>query len=270
MAITKHNYHTPENKYISNSRIKLFVQSKEMYKKRYVDLQPQDLSKSLKIGQMVDCAFETGNIETMLNDFPIKYKRTCTEKKDPDQYAFETEELKGMVTPAEQAEAFGMANKILGSELYQWYKKKGMRRYFQKVVHDDILCGMLDVLVVDDENKICYIDDLKTSTPSDMASPIRWYWKCMKYGYFNQMVVYKHFIQKKYPDYEVICRHMVIGSAEPNEIQLYIIDPELIDNKINWMYDMAERIKNEKEWVDHIPTWDEAIILNNSIGFDEK
>lgn len=279
MKLTKHNYHTPENTLISNSKVKLYMQSKEMYKKRYIDHEPQEINRPLKIGKMVDWAFETGDVASIYDEFPVKTKKTVLKKDckgNPhllaiyEQEALMIEQEKRMdqsifVTEDEQMTALAMSKKILGSELYKWYKKPGMRRYFQKVVHDDRACGMLDVLVVDDKNKICYIDDLKTSTPADMTSDKAWFWKCYKFSYFTQMAIYKHFVQEKYPDYKVICRHMVIGSAEPHEIKLYTFEDKEIQSILKDDYEAfmswVEEIEKETEFVDEIPIWDDAYEL---------
>ncbi len=262
MTINKHNYHSADNPYISNSKVSCFLESKEQYKRRYIDRSEQFVqTPSMLIGSMVDVAFSNRTTGAIAAEYSVKvFKKddvTLYERQKNDDYEFT------IVTETQWDTAFDMATKLLDSDLYRWYKKPGMRRYFQKVLIDKKfgICGMLDVLTIDPVNKIAYIDDLKTSANSSLRTVRSWYWHCLDYAYFRQMFLYRLLVKERYPDYEVVCRHLVMGSAKPHPVKLFIFDDKMFWNYHDFFFKVVKQIKDETEWKDPVPTWDEAELI---------
>jgi len=121
--------------------------------------------------------------------------------------------------------------------------------------------GLLDCLVIDNENKSIEIFDLKTSAVMAMKSSRSYYFHCLEYRYMAQLASYKHLVQLAYPDYKISCYHITIGSGDYYPVKIWKFDDEIIDREWPFTEMIIEQIKNCTDWTDYIPTMENAILL---------
>lgn len=261
MKLTAKNYHSPKNHYLSNSKISLFLKSKAAYKKHFIDHEDGfEMTSSMMIGKAVDAAFEKGNLKVIDKMFCKKVlRRDNALAYDAQQSGADT---RICLTDTQYETAIAMSKKILESKMYKEYKK-GKKTKFQVVVKDDErqICGLVDAITIDHENKTIFVDDLKTAAPMSFKSKTSWYWHCVEFSYLRQLAVYKNLLSLEYPDYQITCRHIVIGSGDYFNVRLFIIDDSLLENEWQFFLKTAYAIRKETKWVDYVPGWPEAQLI---------
>lgn len=256
--LTAKNYHSDKNPYLSNSKISLFLKSKEAYAARYITKTDEgDMSASLLIGRMVDIAFEKGKVSAIDREFVCMDLKTYRESG----------EERTRVTPDQMDKARRMANVLIYSDLYKDLKEKhtNVDKFFQKVLVDEKrgFAGMLDLLIVNHDTKKIMIIDLKTCSPSGMRNAKSYFYHCLEYSYFRQLAGYMLLVENEYPDYEIDFAHITISSDEYPQVKLFNFDKKLIERELKFIDMMIEQIINCTDWIDHIPTWDEIITIKD-------
>jgi len=212
----------------------------------------------------VDLAFEKGKLSA------IDKKFCCMGLKEYKESGDKRERL----TEEQMEKAKVMAEKILSAPFYKEYKRSRQRNInnppharFQMVFTDELLklAGMIDVITDDysGSNSIIYIDDLKTCAPMAMKSKKSYFYHMLDYGYFRQLAIYKHLVKLQDPTARVVCRHIVIGSGDYYPIKLFTISDKLIDREWPFIEMMIKAIREEKDFIDPVPTWDDAILITN-------
>lgn len=264
IKLTPKNYHSDKNKYLTNSKISLFLKSKEWYKARYIDkTEESESTPSILVGKAVDLAFEKGSISAIDKEFVVMGLK---EYKD-------SQETRERLTEEQMIKAKEMSTKLLNSDLYKEINKTRSKRYrkfppdlqshFQEVFVDEKLgyAGMIDLYIKDEWNKIIKLIDLKTSAVMAMKSKNSYFYHCLDYGYFRQLAGYKHLLQLRNPNYTIECYHLVIGSSDYYPMKLFKFDDELINQEWPFIELMIEAIKNETLFKDPTPTWDDTILI---------
>lgn len=263
MKLTTKNYYSKSNKAISNSKIRDFLISKELYKSKHIDGGHIDtMTPSMVLGQMVDSIISTGNIKEPLKTYHIKVLKS----DNADLYEFQRGlDPQYLVSEDNYNKAVNMAKRILDSDIYAFYKEyhTEFQVPFQTKYHGVPVCGLLDALTVDTDSKTIYIDDFKTANHAAIRSMTTWYWHCVDYGYFRQMAHYRAMVQEAYPDYSIQCRHIVISSSEEHRypVKIYVLAEEVFAGQIEQFCETVLLIKQEKLWKDPLPTFEESTML---------
>ena len=263
--ITDKNYHSPENTAISTSKVKTFLKSKELYYRRYIECSAPSLdSPGIKTGRIIDKILE----QMTLHQFKRSY--TVAVKKKDDKELFEkqkTMDREKILTPANYEAIVSIADRALRSPFLEFYRDRKNKTEKQKVCiqhldspnHDIDICGMLDRFTI--SGNTAYIDDYKTSAASGIKDPMRWYYVCKQYGYFMQMAVYKWLIEEEHPEIEkVVCRHVVFGTSKFDmyPIKLFVIPNSLLEAPLELFFETVVAIKEEQNWIDKLPSWEDA------------
>lgn len=263
--ITDKNYHSPLNTAISTSKVKDFLKSKELYYRKHIEFSAPSLdSPSMKTGRIIDKILE----QMTLHQFKRSY--TTSVKKKDDKELFEkqkTMDQDKILSPANYEAIINIADKALRSPFLDFYRDRKNKTEKQKVCiqkvdskfHDVDICGMLDRFTI--SGNIAYIDDYKTSAASGIKDPQRWYYVCLSYNYFMQMAVYKWLIEQEYPEIEnVVCRHVVFGTSKFDmfPIKLFVIPNSLLVEPLKLFFETVVAIKEEKDWIDKLPSWEDA------------
>jgi len=206
MRLTKKNYFTLENQYISSSKLKDFAKSKEYFYNKHVrGSVERKVTPAMTLGSMVD-VYVTAGPKKMGDLYHVVARRDL--KNPPTGY---TE-----VTQSVWDEALAIGKKVRASAAFK--ELKGYRKQVLLKVDEPIgrfpgMCGVLDFLMVNGSEAT--IVDLKTSSTID---PKRYFWQCMDYGYDIQMEFYNNLVRKKYPEVQTVrCLHLVV-EKDPDKI----------------------------------------------------
>jgi len=269
IALTRENYFSPENTAISATKVRDFLKSKELYYKRYVTRElPFDATPSTQLGKLVDDVIERGS----LDHFKSHYHVAVLKKDNPELFAEQkTMDPERIITADAYARVIAMCDKILRSPFYSFYNplaNPGVKVEWQKplwaTVNGVDICGLLDVLSFQfDKNHklVAYIDDLKTTNSSSIRSAKTWAWHVLDYGYHRQMACYRLLVAQAFPEAERIeCRHFVVGTskADYHPLRLFRFPDSLLAKGEAEFLETAKAISVEQEFIDKLPSWDEA------------
>lgn len=255
MKLTKRNYFTIRNKYITNSKITDWLKDKNyFYRKHVLGEIPQKVTDSMVIGKAVDTWLTEGE-KKFRDNFIAVTRRNLS--NPPDDYT----EL-----PMNQ---YAMVEKICRRvEQIQAFKElKGFKK--QKILQYDMDLGIFEGIagipdwykIVD--NELGIIVDLKTA-PSII--PIRYYRHCYDYGYFRQQAMYQMLLEytaniKKFESYHIVVE------KDPDEIfdvAIFKLNQNIIEDKKKEINQILADIKKERRFLPKNISFADAIDLGNS------
>lgn len=283
-GLTQDNYYTPENMAISNSKVRDFLTSKELFYGRHVDHSiPPDVTPAMTLGKYVDGIMERGSIKKFNQRYLVKVLKKDNLTGYMKQQKISSKEPERIITEETYAKVIRMGDKILRAPFYREYKK--MKALFQVPLWQPIsswindsatnfpngamvdsfdVCGLLDVLTFDRKNSTVYIDDLKTTKSASMKNPQSWYYKCVDMGYLRQMAFYRWLVMQAYPEYDhYICRHVVISNEKTDlyPLKLFVIPNEMLKSHLEEFFTAAYAIATEERFIDTLPSWSDAETL---------
>lgn len=278
IALTKENYFSPENTAISSSKVRDFLRSKELYYKRHIshELQPEE-TPSLLLGRLVDACIERGSFDW----FKETYSVAVLKRDNAELFEYQKANPEFVISADTYARVIGMCDKIFRSPFFEFYNpivNPGIKVYQQIPLWTAIdaynICGMIDMLTIKNEDgkRVAYIDDLKTTNASSLRSAKHWAWHALDYGYHRQMACYRLLVQSAYPEVdEIVCRHFVIGTSKADNypIQLYKFTDAMLDRGEKEFITVAHQISIEQEFIDKLPSWDDAVEIPNLVEEEE-
>lgn len=253
------DYFTDKNKYISSSKIKDWLKSKEFFKKLYITNEiKREVTDALIIGSAVDCWLTRSE-----RTFRKKYEVVNRRATENPNYEFQLND-----TMLKKIEA--ICRSVVRTQAYkdirkQKYKNqmiiikpiKGLRRWKG-------LCGIPDWFKVK-EDGTCVIIDLKTTQD---ASPKKYFYFCLEYGYFLQAAMYRILLQYKYPQIKKFLNlHLVVEKDTDGINNVYTY--ELSDAKVDEARQEIEAIVNdiaaEKLFLPKPARWEDRLILGEEL-----
>lgn len=268
--LTKKNYYSKKNTYISNSKVSDFLVSKEYYKAKHIDgTLERAVSAPMQLGSMVDLYVSTGKASAILREFSVK----VLQKQNPDVY--NEQKLLSPHTLVSQElydKALVMGKKIIDSPVYEWWKTHKAK--FQELLygHYDIhgikvpVCGIADA--VTRVGNTIYIDDIKTANASSMKNGYTWMRHCEEFGYMRQLANYRELLSLKEENEacSYVCRHVVIGSSEESwhPVKIFEFREEMLDYEITIFKAAAYELYTCTDFSDEKPSFDQAILLPES------
>ena len=253
VPLTYANYHTPANTAITNSKVGDFLRSKEFYRAKHVDRTvPDSASPSMVLGSIVDCIF---------SGFALG-----------DYFTRDKENAGGLglqyVQPAVWSKGIEIGEFLTQQAFFRWYDDKAcdvqvpMWREIEKGGRRADIACLPDRLTY--SKGVVYIDDLKTTRNSDIETPERWYWKCVRSGYFRQFAAMMLCAAQKFPEAtDVVFRHVAVGTTKEGTwpVRLFTIPVALVASAANEFVDTALAIVSETEWRDPPVDWPAAVDL---------
>lgn len=268
IQLTKETYFSPENTAISSTKVRDFLKSKELYYARYIARTlPFESTASVFIGKLVDDVIERGSLE----HFKSTYQVAVLKRDDPDVFAAQkTMDPQYIISPDTYTRVIAMCDKILRSPFYQSYNpliNSGIKVEWQKPLWATVegvdICGLLDVLSFQyvDNKLTAFIDDLKTTNSSSIRSAKTWAWHVQDYGYHRQMACYRLLVASAFPEVEHIeCRHFVVGTSKADcyPLRLFRFPDSLLAKGEREFIETAKAISVEQDFIDPLPSWDEA------------
>lgn len=252
--LTRDNYFTSENKYLSNSRLSWFAKDKAIFKKYFIDgeydRKPTDV---LIIGNAID-TWLTEGYEEFLKQYTVVTRRNKNGGTDWQK----------QLNPSQYDQIEKLCQAVERQTVYQslkGYKRQVLLTYDMPIgEHFCGLCGVLDFLDV--QGNTATIVDLKTANSG--VNPQGYYYKCLDYGYFRQMAMYQVLTALNYPGLKHIdCYHLVVekDTDEVFPVHLFRFTEEKLENAKQELDDLISALKNEKDFAPRDTTWGHAIDL---------
>lgn len=255
MNLTKENYFTSCNRYLTNSKINDWLKCKNYFYRKHIACElVQPKTKAMLIGSLVDDLLT--NINEAMAGKIVSGDRRLKE--------FKQLEAQGVtvISVSDYDMIMGLATSVDETSAY-----KELRDHTTQTIvgydepigeHFVGLAGIPDWFKVDGHS--CIITDLKTANTID---PRKYFFHCQEFGYFRQQAVYQMILKKLYPEIrDFVSRHIVVEKEKDiNLVRTFIIPQDIIEEeKIN-IQDYISEISLEKEFKKEDADWDNAVTL---------
>jgi len=208
MKLSKRNYFTLKNRYLSNSKLSDWIRCPNYFYRKHVlgEIITKE-TPAMRIGSGVDYWISFGQ-----KKFREKYlkvgkrseealAKTCSWIELP---ASEYETVEKLSRKLETTKAIQELRGYTKQKILQY--DMGCGKYFEGI------CGVPDFFKIKDD--VCTIIDLKTSVTINFN---KYYYKCVELGYFRQQAMYQTLINRNFGIDKFVSKHIVI-EKDPDEI----------------------------------------------------
>lgn len=257
MQLTEENYFTPENNFLTSSKVKDYIKSPEyFFEKHILGIVEQKRSDALLEGKMLDTLLTKGQD---VFEFLFRVVERRSLKNPPTDHTEVTQTMYNACLQRAAKLRATTAFRDLTTHKTQVILQKELPNLGKRFVG---IAGMLDFLHLDVVNNLAIITDLKTSVTVD---PTKYYWHSINYGYDIQMAWYGWLIHEVHGiDYHNIqYRHLVI-EKDPDgigKVGTFTFNNDFIDLKREMLQSLVVEIGNRETFKNKDVTWDNATIL---------
>ena len=229
MSLSKEDYFKDES-YLHSSQIKTYLDSKELYKLRYIDKNPDyQFEKS-------DAVIKGTIVDEILTEGKTKYAPKVLKNEDPELFERQKANPEFVATPAVWRDAMLIVEQLPKHPIWNLLKERGD---FQKIVEGEIggvkMCGKLDSLVLD-----AGIFDLKVTNQMAGKNEHKWKWHCLDLSYHIPSFVYTFLEGNNLPFYHIA----VWLENKILEVKLYRVPQSMIEQGAKDTLRAVEGIKN--------------------------
>jgi hypothetical protein len=248
MKLTKNNYFTPKNNYLSSHKIKDYLLSPQYFKAKHIDHTiVEDATDAMHVGSMVELLLENNAMPKLTKKYNIVSRRS----KD-------SEDKRIQVTESMFAEAMEMHLALRTTKAFAELKK------FKKqvILQSGNLCGMIDYLKIN-EDETAVIVDLKTARTVDEH---KYWYLCEDFGYFIQAACYTKLVKECYPDIKSVKFYHLSVEKDPKNIhrvRLFEFPEWKIKETEAYINVLVDEITNRTNWEPDIISFETAVLLNN-------
>lgn len=262
MQLTHDNYFTPENKYLSNSKLKDFLKCKNyFYRKHVLGTVDKTSSKALTTGSAVDeLLTDIGN--AINGKYAVRQFNGTTKEGKAEKADLEAQG-KTILTQAEYDEIMGIAIAVSETSAY----KDLATHKTQSIISIDMPIGIFPGLAgipdwYDIKDGLCVITDLKTSRTVDEKE---YYYHSKRYGYFFQQAVYQYILSVLHPEIDLfVSRHLVVNKEKDiYSVKAFVLDQDEIEREKVELQRLLLEVANEVEFKKEDADWKTATTLRD-------
>jgi hypothetical protein len=264
MVLNHDNYHSLENRYLTNSRIGDFLKCKRFFYDRHIAGTKEQKDKDcFKVGAAVD-AWLTRGKEAFMSEFVAVARRNV--KNPPEGY-----------TELTQAQFDEVVSICEVAERQPAYQDLASHKA-QEIIHCDLpigyhfigLAAIPDWICFDDETVI--ITDLKTTDKRSVEErdgdegQFKYHYKCVALGYYMQFAVMWAILERTRPEIKnFVFRHLVIDKdPDVNTPYVFYLDTERVELfKRALLSRIILEIAAEKDFAPKIVTWQDAPLVGS-------
>lgn len=272
MKLTLENYFTPENKYLSNSKISDWLRCKNYFYKKHVT---HEIVEGKTDAMLVGSA--TDNILTDIHNvsdgkYVVRQFNGTTKDGKAETELFK-ELGKVILTQAKYDEIMGMSIAVSETSAYKELKNHKAQEILQIDMpigkHFIGLCGVPDWYIINSDG-VCIITDLKTAKTIDEK---RYFYHCKEFGYFKQQADYQMILASLHPEIKTfLSRHLVVHKDKNVwTVKAFILSQSEIEKEKAELLKIINDISNEVEFKKTDATWENAITISdpNSRWFEQ-
>jgi len=252
--LTKENYFTIANKYISNSRIGDFLKDKHFFYQKHITGEIENKKTNpMLIGSACDRWLTAGK-DMFLKEYICVSRRNL---KSPPVGITE-------LTQTQYDEIVAICESVERQDAYKELKDHTTQQILTMLMELGLfkgLCGIPDWFKVEGSKAI--ITDLKTAEQA--KSSVKYHYHCLDYGYYRAMGFYDILIRHNYPEVkEVEHRHLVVEKDPDgvNKVYTFILSQERIElEKENILDNILPAIKSETEFAPSNVKWSDSVVI---------
>jgi hypothetical protein len=254
MNLTKQNYFTTENKFISNSRIGDFLKDKHYFYQKHITGEIENKKTiPMLVGGAVDTWLTRGK-DAFLKEYNILPPKTKRNLKNPPIGIIE-------LTQAQGEEIISICKSVESQDAFKELADHEKQRILTMDMDLGLfkgICGVPDFFKID--GKTAILTDLKTAERAD--SPIKYYYHCLDYSYFRQAAFYKILLRYNFKEVEKITfRHLTVQKDvdQIHKVYTFILDDERISmEEENILTNILPEIAKEKDFLPNNVKWSDA------------
>lgn len=264
--LTKENYFSTNNGYLTNSKIGDFLKCHEYFYKKHITGEiKEEPTSAMTAGKITDELLTTDSINSkyfVAGDRRTKEGKEEAQEKIEEGYSIITanqyEELMSLAIAVEQTDAY--------KQLKDYVKQDILSVEMDLGEHFHGIAGIPDFYKIDHLTKKCKIIDLKTS---NVIEPRKYYYHCLEFGYFRQLAMYSILLKAKYPEItEFEYYHLVVDKTKNiNHVRTFQLANFDVEIEIDYLNNIFKAIKEVKEFKKYNPRFEDSqMIGQNSYG----
>jgi hypothetical protein len=237
--ITNENYYQPNNKGLSQSKIKSYLQCPNYFYRRHILGEVEIKSDAFTIGGAVDDLLtDIDNIDK--NKYVVVSRRNL--KSPPTDYI--------EMNQKQYDEILSIASAVENTSAYKFIKEKFIFQEIVQVPADlgkyfSCYLGKPDAYYIDDKNHL-WLVDLKTAATVDNK---RYFYNAQSYYYFQQLWFYAFLLKLKYPHIKTLSYwHLAVEKKEPFNVKLFRIPNLYVENCESHMLSTIQTIAADTEF----------------------
>jgi len=252
MRLTKANYHSINNRYLTASRLKDYIKDPYYFYRKHIsgDL-VEGATASMLIGSMVDSCITESSAKFLKKYKPVDRRNL----KNPPKGYIE-------VSRSEYETALEIIDVLKNTSLYKDLKKD--KFIGQKMVVRDMaigqyfigLAGTVDLHRYYPDTKQLVIIDLKTTVSVD-DNKFRYIAEDL--NYYLQLALYGDLLSQYYGNVEKVDTYIwAAENKEPYRTKLFKLNPAILELEHAHIAGLIEDIKNIKEYKKQDLSWDDV------------
>lgn len=258
--LTKENYFSLNNGYLTNSKIGDFLKCPEYFYKKHITGEiGRTETSALKIGKGVDELLTQDQINTAFfvkGDMRTKVGKEEAEEKEKEGYTLltkaEYESMMALAIAVERTDAYKQLKDFTRQEILSVEMELG------ELFHG--IAGIPDFYKYDSVLKKCIIVDLKTSNEIEQKP---YYYHCINFGYFRQMAMYSILLKAKFPDIiDFEYYHLVVDKTKDiNHVKTFQLINNEVEDEIKYLKDCFRAVKETKKFEKYNPRFEDSQML---------
>lgn len=258
--ITKDNYFSPNNGYLTNSKIGDFLKCHEYFYKKHISGElAVEPTSAMTTGKVVDELLTQDQITSkyfVAGDRRTKEGKAEANEKEEQGYtiisATEYENMMALAIAVERTTAYRQLKDFTTQEILSAEIDLGE--------HFHGIAGIPDFYKINPLTKKCIIVDLKTSNEIE---PRPYYFHCLSYGYFRQMAMYSILLRAKYPEIiEFEYYHLTVDKTKNiNNVRTFQLANEDVNDEIKYLKDCFKAVKDTKRFIKYDPKFETSQII---------
>ena len=260
--LTKRNYFSLSNQYISNSKISDYIKSPHYFYRKHVigDIE-KPMTDALILGSATDYWLMNGE-----EKFKKQYYLTSRRSKSADDYEFQLNK-----TMYDQVE--DMCRKVLSQtalkELRGYTKQKVLQFDLPSAKQFPGIAGIPDYFKVNGDHAT--IVDLKTAANAE--NPVKYHYHCLDYGYYRQVGLYKLLVSENFgvPIDNIDFYHIVI-EKDPDKIYncyTYHLSHDRAMHELREALQIFEEMDNNKKFLPRDVSFKDALTIGDIEQFED-
>lgn len=250
MKLTKKNYFSAKNTFLSSHKIKDYLLSPQYFKAKHIDKTlVEEPTDAMHIGSMTEMLIENDGFKKLCKIYNVVARR---DKKIDDPRI--------QVTETMFMEANNLASAIKSTQAFN--ELKGFKKQVILTSKTENLCGMIDYLKITDDGKAIIVD-LKTSRTVDER---KYWYQAEDLGYFIQAACYVRLVKENYLDIDdVSFYHLTVEKDAKgiNKVKVFLFPYKKISDTIHEILVIIDEIEKRTDWSQDVVSLTNPVLLTN-------
>lgn len=259
MRLTKANYHSLENRYLTNSRVNDFLKDKNFFYRKHISGEIKQVkTDALIIGSAVDTWLTQGRAAFEKNYVAVSRRNLSAPPEDYTELTIaQYQDIIDICTAVTRQQAY--------KDLKDFKRQTILSMSMELGSNFCGLAGIPDFYNVIGEKAL--IVDLKTAEQAKNSA--KYDYHCVEYGYYRQLAFYDILLRHRHPEVkEVVHAHLVVEKDVDKIFNVYtfVLSARRIEREKRYLLEMViPEIAKEVDFLPRNTTWNDAAEIGDDM-----